>query len=96
VKAYAAANAAVEASACALDPRTFQARARAALKLAMHGRAFVDAKRALALGGGKSEAYETMATALSELADSAERLADAETLARRCLRYSPDNVECSS
>ena len=27
-------------------------------------------------GGGKSEAYETMATALSELADSAERLAD--------------------
>lgn len=94
VKAYAAANAAVEASACALDPRTFQARARAALKLAMHGRAFVDAKRALALGGGKSEAYETMATALSELADSAERLADAETLARRCLRYSPDNVEC--
>jgi len=94
VRAYATANAAVEARACVSDPTTFQARARAALKLAMHGRAFVDAKRALALGGWKSEAYETMAVALSELADSAERLADAETLARSCLRYAPENAEC--
>lgn len=64
------------------------------LKLVMYGRVFVDVKCVFVLGGGKLEVYEMMVMVLSELADFVERLVDVETLARRCLWYSLDNVEC--
>lgn len=93
-RAYALADASAKASACGGDPRTYQRRADAALELGMHGRAYVDAKTALALGGSVVEAFETMAVAMRALADSIERLTDADALALSCLRRSPENTVC--
>lgn len=93
-RVYELADREASASACASKPATFQARANAALQLGMRARAFADAKRALALGGSRSDAYETLASALSELAESAEQLETTETLAWRCLQYAPERRAC--
>lgn len=93
-RVYELADIEASASACASKATTFQARANAALKLGMCARAFVDAKRALALGGSRADAYETLAAALSELAESTEQLETAETLAWRCLQYAPERRAC--
>lgn len=93
-RAYELAGSVVSASACSANPNTFQNRARAALKLGMSGRAFVDGKIALALGGSRAEAFETMAVALDAFADSAERIADVQVLARFCLRHAPESAPC--
>ena len=93
-RAYALAESVVTASRCSANPKTFQNRARAALKLGMSGRAFVDAKAALVLGGSRSEAFEIMAVALDALADTVAQITDAEVLARLCLRHAPESAPC--
>ena len=93
-EAYETIESAARGTPCGREPKTFASRARVALKLNMPGRALVDAKHSLVLGGAKAEAYEIMAGAMSALADDVGRLGDAEALVRQCLRYAPENKAC--